>query len=174
MTSSTSQDNVCEACEYDKNLELLRALPLFSGLPLESQRAYAYLCRRVRYQQDSVLFHQDDMDNKAYIVVSGALHLFRNDGEGEYTCGGVTEGRFFGALALMADVRRLFTARAAVPTVCLVLPRKKLLTDLIQKPEIAAQFMKGVTDRIITWEEKRLQRAECATVPETDITISLI
>lgn len=177
MSLSTNQDNVCEGCEFDKNLELLRDIPLFSALPLESQRAYAYLCRRIRYQTNDTLFRQEEVDDKAYIIISGTLHLYRKtaaDPESTVPCGSIEAGQFFGAMALVADVRRLFTARAATPTVCLVMPRKKILTDLIQKPEIAAQFLKGLTNRVIAWEEKHLQKQQEGDSSATELSISLI
>lgn len=179
MNSSINQGNVCETCEFDKNLELLRNLSVFAALPLESQRAYAYLCRRVRYQPGNALFRQNDMDDKAYIVISGSLSLFRESSDDsaditESAHGTVETGQFFGGLALIADIRRLFTARAAEPTVCLVLPRKKLFTDLMQRPEIASQFMQGIANRVVTWEEKRLQQRENTDFHDATISISLL
>lgn len=174
MNSLTDQNNSgCDACEFDENLSLLRGMEAFAALPLEAQRAYAYMCERVRYQTGDDVFTQDATDDKAYLVISGSLQILRDTGEGESGCGLYKAGDFIGGMALLADIRRLFTLRALEPSVCLIMPRKKMLTDHINNPETSMRFMRAIANRIVAWEERLLQSGVCADT-ERHAGISLI
>ena len=177
----TSPNNITEcnadspACQFDQNLEHLRGLRVFSSLPLEAVRAYAFLCERVRYQQGELVFAQDAADNKAYILLSGSLELVRQNDEGEEQIySQYSEGDFIGGMALLSDVRRIFSLRVATPSVCLVLPRKKILTDLVSNPEVANMFISAIAERIVKWEERTLLHAESKNCKLPDVGISLI
>jgi CRP-like cAMP-binding protein len=69
-------------CEYDADVEMLRAIPVFSELPLDFLRAYAYLCERIRFQEGEYLFRQNERDSRAYLVVSGTLEAVRETDSG--------------------------------------------------------------------------------------------
>ena len=163
-------------CEFDENLELLRGLGVFSGLPLEAVRAYTFLCDRVRYQPGELLFNQDDTDDRAYLVVSGSFELFRTDGDTgkQQVLATYTEGDFIGAMALLTDIKRIFSLRAADAAVCLLLPRKKILTDLVSNPEVASSFINAIANRLVKWEERILQQEGCDEHTPPTVGISLI
>lgn len=162
MSLSTEQPNTCE---LDTNLALLRGNPLFASLPLEAQRAYAYLCKRVHYQTGEFVFRQGYTDNQAYILMEGQLEIIRENENIEQVYGTFIQEELIGSLALLANVRRLFSLRAVERSTCLLLPRKKLLTESSNNPEVAHAFVTAITERIITWEEKMLHNA--TDIPQT-------
>ncbi len=156
MSSSTESQSNKKVCEYEANLAILRDLPAFREAPLDSMRALAYLCKRMRYKDGDLLFEQGEEDHQAYYILEGELELLR-DGK---VVGGYERGAFIGGLALLADAKRLFSLRAKTPVYCILFSRKKAPTD----PEKAAAFLqafsRAATRSVVDWEEATLRKLE--------------
>ncbi|MEZ0576605.1 cyclic nucleotide-binding domain-containing protein [Halodesulfovibrio aestuarii] len=147
------------SCEYDQNLDLLLKAEIFSKVPLERLRSYALLVKRMHYQVGEHVFHQGDIDNKAYLLIEGSLSVKHSYVDKSSTHGTITQGRIFGTLALLADTERLFSVQAITAAMCLILPRPKGLSELDKDPESAKTFLKIITDRITHWEKNCLVEA---------------
>ncbi len=161
MNSSTEKNDApaCEkgaSCEFQQNMELLRQTPLFAGLPLEPLKVLAYLAARESYRPGEMLFHQGESDGQAFHLVEGSARLLRE------TDGVVQElalygpGVFLGGLALLGDMRRLFSLRAESPVVVLVLNREKFAKVVEQFPEIREKLMEAMVDLVRDWEKRFL------------------
>lgn len=150
------------SCEYDENLDLLLKAEIFSKFPIERLRSYALLVKRMNYQAGGCVFHQGDVDNKAYLLIQGSLSITHSYMDKASIHGTITQGRVFGSLALLADTERLFSVEAIVPATCLILPRPKALSELDKDPESAKAFLKVITDRLSHWEKNCL--VEAATI----------
>lgn len=150
------------SCEYDENLDLLVKAEIFSKIPLERLRSYALLVKRMNYQVGEHVFHQGDVDNKAYFLMQGSLSITHTYMDKSSIHGTITKGRIFGTLALLADTERLFSVQADSPATCLILPRPKGLNELDKDPESAKTFLKIITDRLTHWEKNCL--VEAATI----------
>ncbi|SIO16676.1 cyclic nucleotide-binding domain-containing protein [Halodesulfovibrio marinisediminis] len=155
-------DTNAPSCEYDKNLDLLLKAEIFSKIPVERLRSYALLVKRMNYQVGEHVFHQGDVDNKAYLLVQGSLSITHSYMDKTSTHGTISQGKIFGTLALIADTERLFSVKALTPATCLILPRPKGLSELDKDPESAKIFLKIIADRISHWEKGCL--IEAATV----------
>lgn len=44
------------ACELEVNLDILRKVPIFSSIPIERLKLYAYLSKRMRYRPGNLCF----------------------------------------------------------------------------------------------------------------------
>lgn len=155
-------NQTCPSCEYDQNLDLLLKVDVFSKIPLERLRTYALLVKRMKYQTDGYVFHQGDVDNKAYLLTQGQLAITHSYGDHINTHGSIHPGKMFGTVALISDTERLFSVKATEPSVCLILPRPKVLAELEKDPESAKILMRAITARITQWEKSCL--VEAATV----------
>jgi CRP-like cAMP-binding protein len=144
------------ACEYKENLEILRETYLFSKLPLEALKVFAYLCTKETYRAGDFLFHQDEEGGEALIILSGTARLIRNNRDGEYTFRDYSAPDFIGALSLLGKSRRLFSLKAITDTTCLVLDREKFSRAMQQFPETVPDVLQALTERIHAWEEKLL------------------
>ena len=78
--SSLETDKLTAGCELDQNLELLRQTYLFSGIPLETLKVFAYLCSREKFQEGEYLFRQGEDDGQAFYIISGHAVLEREEG----------------------------------------------------------------------------------------------
>lgn len=155
-------NQTCPSCEYDQNLDLLLKVDVFSKVPLERLRTYALLVKRMNYKADEHVFHQGDIDNKAYFLAQGNLTITHGYGDHISTRGSIHPGKMFGTVALISDTERLFSVKATEPSICLILPRPKVLTDLDKNPDDAKMLIGAIIARLTQWEKSCL--IEAATV----------
>ena len=70
------------------------------------------------------VFNEGDRGDRAYIVQDGRIEIVRRNGDGpELVLGTVEKGGIFGEMALIDDQPRMATARAAMPTTIIAVPR---------------------------------------------------
>jgi CRP-like cAMP-binding protein len=175
MNSSTENHEPFHSCEYKENLEILRETYLFSKLPLEALKVFAYLCTKEIYRAGDFLFHQGEEDGQALIILSGTARLVRQNSEGEHTFRDFSARDFIGAMSLLGKANRLFSLKAVTDTTCLVLEREKFSKTLQQFPAVVPDVVQALTERIHAWEEKLLvQHAGHCQDCKTIVGISLV
>ncbi len=155
MNSSMVNHNTCQECELVRNLELLREIPYFSGLSMECLKLLAYLCIRETYAPGDMLFERDNDDARAHYLVSGKLEILRHNSDGPVVCRTLGPGSFLGAVALLGNLRRLFSARAVEETVCRVLAREKFANAMHRFPDQMPRYLQAVVNAIRTWEARQ-------------------
>jgi MFS family permease len=100
-----------EAIVPERQLELLRAIPLFAPLaPPELERLAANLVS-LEVEQGAVVVAQGEEGDRFYVIDSGRA-VVEVDGE---RVGELGPGGFFGEIALLRDVPRTATVRAVEP-----------------------------------------------------------
>jgi CRP/FNR family transcriptional regulator, cyclic AMP receptor protein len=148
---------VATRCELDENLEILRRIPIFSAIPLQRLKLYAYLSKRVSFRAGQFIFRQREIGDRGYIIVSGRVQVIREFPDHSVLLNEFKEGDFFGGLALLSDINRLFSVRSVTSLECLTWDRESFQKLLIQFPEVALQILDMMIKRIIQMEEKLLQ-----------------
>ena len=154
MNSSMEKGQVSDTSEFQENLEILRQMDFFSALPLQALKVFAYLFTREIYKPGDNLFHQDDIDGKAFYIISGTAEVVREDEGGETVLREFGDSEFLGGLALLGDMRRLFSLRAVSNMTCLVMNREKFTKAIEQFPELTPRVLETMVDRIRSWEER--------------------
>src|SRR5512139_3808542 len=131
MNSPTDQEKASEAddrgkgrCELDDNLNILRLVPAFSGIPLDRLKLYAYLSRRRHYRAGEFVFRQGERGDLGYIVICGKAQVIGELKTHSILLNEFGEGDFFGGLALLSDAPRLFAVRAVNDLECLTIDRE--------------------------------------------------
>lgn len=157
---NSSMDASSNESAFERNMNILRSIPIISGLGMEPMRALAYVCKRMRYAPGDVLFEQGALDGQAYYLLQGSLEVTREDGTEHRTVRRLEPGAFVGALSLVATTKRLFSLRATEPSTCMVLSQKHLLALLGKSPEYAQTFFKALYQAMYQWEEEMLSRPE--------------
>ena len=156
MNSSMEKRQQPESSEFQQNLELLRQMDFFSALSIEALKVFAYLFTRERFKPGDQLFDQEDNDGKAFYILSGTAEIVRQDERGETILGKFVQGEFFGGLALLGDMRRLFSVRAQTDLICLAMTREKFTKAIGQFPELMPRVLETVVKGIRLWEERLL------------------
>ena len=143
--------------EFQENLQILRQIYFFSGLPLETLKIFAYLCTREKFKQGEHIFRQNEDDGQAFYIIDGKARLERNNNGDSIKVRDCETGEFLGGLTLLGETGRLFSLKSVADTTCLVLNRERFAKTMNQFPELMMKICKAVTQSIDTWEKRFLK-----------------
>jgi ATP-binding cassette subfamily B protein len=118
--------------------ERLRTIPVLADLdePLLQRAAQLFVTDQVAEEREVI--HEGDPGDTFYIVVRGALEVWR-DGERLRV---LQDGDHFGEIALLRNVPRTATVRTIVPTVLLSLQRGQFLELIADAPELRERLLR--------------------------------
>jgi CRP/FNR family transcriptional regulator, cyclic AMP receptor protein len=159
MNSSTGPSPKPEAsCAYSSNLDTLRELPLFSGVPLEACKVLAYLCQGETYQPGDYLIRQDEHADSFRHVLCGRLSVSRGQNGGDILVKELAPGDSFGGLGLVLGGKSLFDVKALEETTTMTLTRDKYLKTAQRFPQIEPALLAALAGHVLAWEERFLLR----------------
>ncbi len=144
-------------CDLDQNVSILRKTDAFAVVPIDRLKILASLSSRKKYFRNTFLFHQHDRDPHGYIMIDGKVQLYRHYEDKSYMLQELKPYDFFGGLALIADIKRLFSARAVTDVTCLVIDRESFSKFIVNFPEVAVRVVEIMVKRIVSMQEKLLQ-----------------
>lgn len=117
MNSCTDpSQNPSGQCPYNAFLEILRAQPLFAGVPLEAVKVLAYLCHGETFTQGDYLNRQDEHCECYRHLTRGRLIITRHQDSELVTVKELTEGDSYGGLGLILGCKSLFDIQALEDT----------------------------------------------------------
>ena len=123
-------------------INLLRALPIFSGLGDGELRKIARLFTQKLYRAGERIFNRGDVGEEAYIVMRGQIDIRLQESSPPIAT--VTNGKIFGELAILDGAPRNALAIVAQPSILLVVKRAAL-NDLIQRePHLGMIVMRNI------------------------------
>jgi CRP/FNR family transcriptional regulator, cyclic AMP receptor protein len=154
--SLSEKNKSTPSSEFQENLEILRQIYFFSGLPLETLKIFAYLCTRENFKQGEHIFRQNEDDGQAFYIVEGKARLEREDNGDTTIMRDCESGEFLGGLTLLGETGRLFSLKSVADTSCLVLNREKFAKTMVQFPDLMMKICKAVAQSIDTWEKRFL------------------
>src|SRR6188768_1670419 len=145
----------CEARVPLSPMEVLRKVPLFSGLSESDLAAFADLTRERSYPKGSVIVFEDDPGDALYLVATGQVKvvLIGEDGR-EVILSVLGEGSFFGEMALIDDQPRSAHVIAMTDATVLMLRREDFQARLRRSPEIAIGLVRELSRRLRRADEK--------------------
>ncbi len=174
MSLNSAANDPGKPCEFQDNLNILRQISVFSPLPIESLKVFAYLCNRETFKEGEYLFRQDEDDGHAYYIISGsAMQIHKGDTE-DVAIHAHGPASFIGGLTLIGKTPRLFSLRAAEDTMCLVMSRERFAKAIEQFPELMPKILQALVGRIYRWEKKFLKEnaeAECDCLKRTGVSL---
>ena len=126
----------------------LKAIPLLSPIGDDALARLVARFDSARHGEDLVIVREGDPGDRFYIVVRGKLEVVRRDpAGGEVRLGVLTDGDFFGEVALLRDLPRTATVRTLTPSVLLSLSRTAFLETLADQPELREELERVVAAR---------------------------
>lgn len=112
---------------------LIKQIPLFALLSPQEQEALASILRRRLIHKGDFLFHRGDEGTALYIIFKGLIKVAVSTSRGdEVTLAVLSDGDFFGEMALLDNLPRSTDAVALEDTQLYVLNRSDFLSFLIQ------------------------------------------
>jgi len=131
VTEVSDQDIVIEAEEAPVPVTL-PTIPLFSDLP---KNAFILLMEQMRMRSvlpDEIVIREGDVEDSMYIISSGRVKVTKTGESGaEIVLAHLTDGAFFGEMALLSESPRTASVIAVEETVLFVVSRAVL--DEVQK-----------------------------------------
>jgi predicted MFS family arabinose efflux permease len=121
--------------ETARRVALLRSQRIFAPLPDATLEQLARRLEPVSVSADSDVIRQGDAGDRVYLVDAGALQVFVDSRPGPP----VGAGDLFGEIALLRDVPRTATVRAASDCRLLTLGRDEFLAAVTGHPRSAAE-----------------------------------
>ena len=136
-------------------IEVLRKVPLFSGLSEADLSAFAELTRERSYPKGSVIVFEDDPGDALFLVAAGQVKvvLIAEDGR-EVILSVLGEGSFFGEMAVIDEEPRSAHVIAMEDSSLLVLRREDFHARLRHSPEVAISLLKEISRRLRRADEK--------------------
>ena len=129
-------------------VELLRRVPLFSGVAPAKLKLLAFTSDRVSYTSGQTLFKQGDPGDAAYVVLSGSADILVNSQSGEIKVATLEPNSIVGEIAILCDVARTATVRANGQLETRRIRKDHFLKLLAEFPEMAVEIMRVLADRL--------------------------
>lgn len=127
----------------------IRQIPLFAPLPAAGQESLASLLRSRYVRKGDYLFHKGDEGTALYIIVKGLIKIVLPTKQGdEVTLAVLSDGDFFGEMALLDDLPRSADALALADTRLYVLNRSDFLAFLIQNEHAVRSVIRALSLRL--------------------------
>jgi CRP/FNR family cyclic AMP-dependent transcriptional regulator len=88
---------------------------------MNAPKAATKVLDRRTYPPGRVIFYANEVGESAYLIRSGTVEIYRQDGDKEFVIARLGPGEIFGEMALLSGGRRSSNARAAAQTECAVI-----------------------------------------------------
>jgi CRP/FNR family transcriptional regulator, cyclic AMP receptor protein len=133
----------------DRDVETLRNIPLFAGLPTPRLKLIAYTAEMVRFESGEVIVRQGDAADAVYILAEGEAEVLLTDDQGKVMSLG-TMGRhtLFGEIGVLCKGRRTTTVKAKEGVVTYKISSQLFLELVRSSPEIGMQVMTVLAQRL--------------------------
>ena len=130
-------------------LELIKNVPLFSGLKETEVKRIAGKMNRDHYPKDTVIFLESDEGDSLFIIQNGRVKISRiSEDGGEVILAILKDGDFFGEMSILDGQLRSANVMAIEDSDILALRREDFMKLLLHHPEISIQLLKELAHRI--------------------------
>ncbi|HLO35381.1 MAG TPA: cyclic nucleotide-binding domain-containing protein [Candidatus Deferrimicrobium sp.] len=136
------------ATHTDDKLELLKRVPLLSGLGRKEIEAVGRLAEEIDVPAGQVLMREGQTGREFFVLVDGAVGIDR----GGTRIRTMDPGDFFGEIALLAEGPRTATATTDGASKLLVLGHREFHSLMDQFPAIRTCVLEALATRIRTLE----------------------
>jgi CRP-like cAMP-binding protein len=140
-------------CGLEDKVSLLRRVSAFGTVPIDQLKILASVCPCRSYNPREFIFRQGEYDTAGYILKTGKVRMIRHYKDRSFIVKELEPDEFFGGLALLADIKRLFSAQAIEPCVCLIMRREVFKKFVLQFPEVSLKMLEIMVKRIAAMEE---------------------
>lgn len=142
-----------------KDIILLKKIPLFMHLTLEQLKAMSEIMEERTYNVGDIIFEEGAPAGDFYCIVRGKVQVVKKDAAGHsIILTELGEERYFGEMALFDDHPRSATVIAVEETLVYKMSRDNFINIIYDKPDIAIEMCKYLSQKLREKEEKALGR----------------
>lgn len=131
-----------------EEVELLRKIPLFSGIDPGKLKLLAFASERKVYKPGQNLFKQGDAGDAAFVIVSGVAEVVIENEDHEVVVASLGENEFIGEISILCDVPRTATIRAEKELQALKIKKEHFLGLVTQVPQLGVEVMRELASRL--------------------------
>ncbi len=132
----------------DKEVEVLRQIPLFANIEPAKLKLMAFASERLTFRPGQALFEQGDAGEAAYIIVEGEADVTVETASGPLTVAKLAKNDLVGEISILCDVPRTATVTPTSDLVSLKITKElffRLITDF---PEMGVEIMRVLAHRL--------------------------
>ena len=118
------------------SLNLLKRVPLFTGLAKEDLNQINALCNAVSLSGDEYLIRKNEINHTLFLLSRGVLIIRSNNQQGAMQKGTLIAGEFFGEMALMGHGHSNAEVKTKMPCRLYSIHKDQLLKLLNKRPEL--------------------------------------
>lgn len=129
-------------------VDMLRRVPIFSRIAPTKLKLLAFASDRISCREGQNLFHQGDVGDAAYVILSGTAEIVVDTPTGELKLADVESNSIVGEIAILCEVSRTATVRATSRLEVLKISKDNFLCLVHDFPEIAIEIMRVLAERL--------------------------
>ena len=130
--------------ENDAVVEMLKKVPICSGLSEKELKSMVKLSRERRFESGDNIVRKGEEGVGFYLIIDGAVEI-RSDGN---TLSKLGPGQFFGEMSVLDRQPRSADVVAVEPSRCLVLNVLHFKSAISNNPEISLKLLQEFTRRL--------------------------
>jgi CRP-like cAMP-binding protein len=130
---------------HDTKADALGRAPLFEGLSRDELRELAKVTEDLEVDAGKVLCREGETAQEFFVIVDGEVEVTK-DGRRLST---LTDGEFFGEIALIEDLPRTATVTATTPLRFFVLTRQSFRSLIERQPEVESKVLRALAKRVL-------------------------
>ena len=131
-----------------EEVDILRRIPLFSGIDPAKLKLLAFASERMEYDKDQNLFRQGEVGDAAYVIVNGIADIIVETEDGEVPVAEFKDNAFIGEISILCDVPRTATVRAQTKLEVLKIKKEHFLGLIRDFPELGIEVMRELAARL--------------------------
>lgn len=132
----------------DQEVEILRRIPIFAKIDPAKLKLMAFASERVTYKPGQALFKQGERGEAAFIVLQGTADILIDGSDGPLRVASLSENEIIGEIAILCDIPRTATVRAATELVTLRITADLFFRMIMDFPEMGVEVMRVLAHRL--------------------------
>ena len=131
-----------------QEVDVLRRLPLFQGIEPRRLKLLAFTSERMVFQPGEDVMQQGEPGDSAYIILAGEADVYVATPGGELKVATLGANDIIGEIAILIDVPRTATVRAAGELATLRIAKEHFFRLMTEVPEMGIEVMKELARRL--------------------------
>ena len=138
-----------------EKIMLLKGIELFESLSVGELAAIASVVEEIDYPVGEIIIKEGDAGDTLFLMIEGEVSVIKDFGEiNEVEIDRMTDGEYFGEMALFEDTVRSVSIRAEKPSAFMILHKQEFKELVREYPQIALEICKVLSGRIRKLHQK--------------------
>jgi len=132
----------------NEEVELLRNIPMFANIEPSKLKLLAFTSERMAFKDGDMLFRQGEQGDSAYVIIAGEADVIVDTPKGPLTVAKLKRNDIVGEIAILCDVPRTATVRAATKLEAMVIAKDLFFRLIMEFPQMAVEIMRELARRL--------------------------